>query len=372
MSPPRSLLAIGSLILSVLFASRAVALTAYRITDLDLRDPHVFVNILLCRDVTDVDFFGFSVNGDLQTRIQTDGDMDGLLDLSSLIVFDDYNPAAPGGTLTLVDAYCTAPVAGTSCTPSGILPFIVSYTNGAAGTCLGTIVGTLWDPYTPEVTLSTAPCFVSEEFSGTLPLFAGGTPVQMEHIQIAATYGAPNLVNGLIRGFLTEQVANTTILPASLPLIGGMPFSVLLPGGDPPGAGNTNCASHSDKDFVNGVPGWWFYYNFTAQPVPYQSATGIDTPAARGVAIHAAVPNPFNPSTTIRYTIDAAARVLVSVYDANGRFVAELVNEQQSAGDHEARWNGATSMGTTASSGVYFVRLESGGKTDARKIVLLK
>ncbi len=373
MSPPRNLLATVAVCLSLLPSARASALTAYRITDLDMRDPHVYMSFIFCVDVTDNQLAGFSVNGQLQTQIQTDGDGDGLLDINLLIVLDDLDPNTAGGTFTLVNGLCTSPMATTSCVPSASVPYITSYLDDAASPCLDPLVGTTYGPYTPEITSASTPCFVSGEFSGVLPLFAGAMPVVLRHMQVAATYGASgSLLNGLIRGFLTEADANNTILPASLPIVGGQPFSFILPGGDPPGAGNTNCASHSDKDFVDGVPGWWVYYNFTAQAVPYQSATGVDAPVARGVAIYNAVPNPFNPSTTIRYTIDANAFVSVSIYDANGRFVTELVNEQQSQGDHEVRWNGTTSTGSTASSGVYFVRLESDGKADARKIVLLK
>ena len=371
MSPRRSLLAVAFVCVYLLFSARANALTAYRIIDLDLRDPHAYISFLGCRDITDVALAGFSINGQLQTEIETDADLDGFLDMSTLIVFDNYDPNALGGTLTLLDANCTLPAGSTTCTPSGGAPFIVSYQNAAAGACLEALVGTTYDPYTPEITPSTAPCFASEEFAGILMLFGGSTPISLAHMQIAATYGTPNLINGLIRGFLTETTANNTILPNTMPLVGGQPFSVLLPGGDPPGTG-INCAAHSDIDFVAGVRGWWVYFNFTAEAVPYTSATGVDSPLARAVAIETAVPNPFNPSTTLRYSIEKNAFVQLSVFDAQGRFIAELVSTHQSAGAHEARWNGTNAAGATASSGVYFVRLESDGKTDTRKIVLMK
>ncbi|HEU4929298.1 MAG TPA: T9SS type A sorting domain-containing protein [Candidatus Krumholzibacteria bacterium] len=369
-----TLLRVLTLSVSVLAASNTRAeQEAFRLTDLDLRDPHYYISFISCIDVTDTGFLGFNVNGDTQTRIQTDGDGNGFLDYNLLIVFDDVDPSASSGTLELRFSNCTAPMSTTWCDASGttdVLPY-------AAGlpTCLEPILGTLYGPYTPEVTTPSAPCFVTNEATVIMPFYAG-VPITLRHAQIGGTYvGNPptQIVNGLIQGFITETDANATILPASLPVVGGQPLSILLPGGDPPGAGNTNCSSHSDKDFVDGVPGWWFYWNFTAALVPYPGApTGLETSVARGVAIHAAVPNPFNPSTTIRYAIDAEAFVSVSVYDANGRFVADVVREHRAAGDHQARWNGTTSTGATASSGVYFVRLEAGGKSDTRKIVLLK
>lgn len=343
---------------------------AFRITDMDLRDPHVYVvQSFACRDVTDA-VTGFSFNGTLQTTIQSNGNDDGYLDVSTVIVFDDLDPSAPGGTLTFVNALCLAPLEGTSCTPSELVPSVVSYSNGSAGVCLETIPGTTYPPYTPEVTSPTAQCFVTQAFNGLLPLF-DGVPVMLHDIQVSATYdGSGNLVNGLIRGFLTETDANNTILPNSFPFYGSIPFSYLLPGGNP-FLHLSNCASHSDMD-AHGSWGWWLYFNFSAQPVPYGSATDIGAPPLRGVSLQPAVPNPFNPSTTLRYSIDEDAFVQLFVFDAQGRYVAALVNEHQTVGDHEARWNGTMSTGSTASSGVYFVRLAAGGKTDTRKIVLLK
>lgn len=206
-----------------------------------------------------------------------------------------------------------------------------------------------------------------------LPFFS--YPVSFTNVQIAATYvGSPasNLANGLIRGFISESVANQTIIPSSFPLVGGQAFSILLPGGDPPGP-SVNCSSHSDKDIVDGVVGWWFYWNFTAEVVPYtEPATDVGAPATPGLSLGSAVPNPFNPSTTLRYTTVSGGFVRLSIHDAQGRLVRDVVREIRPAGEHEARWDGTTVSGETASSGVYFVRLESAGETRTRKIVLLK
>jgi FlgD Ig-like domain len=370
----------GFVLLSCLLSSNAFgAKTAFRMTDVDLRDPHMYMNVLGCRDVTDTDFFGFSVNGELQTNIQTDGDVppDGLLDLNVLIVFDPLDPLSPGGTLTFGEAACTAPMGSTSCEPGSFpAPYSLTYQNGSVGTCLTTIVGTTYAPYTPEVTAPSAPCFVTDETSMMLPFFIGMGTLNFSHVQIAATYvgdPASNLVNGLIRAFLSETDANNTILPASFPIVGSQPFGSLLPGGDPPGAGNTNCASHSDKDIVDGVTGWWFYWNFTAVAVPYtEPPTSVEIPNASALSLSAAIPNPFNPSTTLRYTTPVEGSVRLSIFDASGRFVRDLVRDVRPAGEHEARWDGFTAAGTAASSGVYFVRLESAGETRTRKIVLLK
>ncbi len=83
-------------------------------------------------------------------------------------------------------------------------------------------------------------------------------------------------------------------------------------------------------------------------------------------------PNPFNPATTIPFTIEKGGSVEMTIYDAAGRRVRALAAGHYSAGHHEIVWNGVTDAGRTAASGVYFVRMKSAGITAVRKIVLLK
>jgi hypothetical protein len=243
---------------------------ALRVSDMDLRDPHVFINLLGCQDATDTPLAGFSVNGQWQTRIQTDGDGDGLLDRSDLLLIEPLDTLdAALGALDWLGADCTAPLAGTACSGNGSTPLLTTYMSQTSGTCLGTLAGTT-RPYTPAVTVATAPCFVTPDNDIQIELF--GTPVVLRDASIAATWVGSSTITldrGLLRGFLTEADANATAIPASFPLIGGLPLSTLLPGGDPPGAGNTNCAAFSDLDVNDGAAGWWFYLNFSAVEVPY-------------------------------------------------------------------------------------------------------
>jgi len=83
-------------------------------------------------------------------------------------------------------------------------------------------------------------------------------------------------------------------------------------------------------------------------------------------------PNPFNPTTTITYEIPEAGVVRLSVYDAAGRLVKNLVNEKQSVGQHRVTWEGRDERGVEASTGVYFVRMEAGGKVQSKKMVFMK
>jgi photosystem II stability/assembly factor-like uncharacterized protein len=84
------------------------------------------------------------------------------------------------------------------------------------------------------------------------------------------------------------------------------------------------------------------------------------------------VPNPFNPSTTIRYVLPTRLEVRVAIFDIAGRLVTTLVNREEAAGQYGVEWNGTDSGGARVSSGVYLVRLEAGKQTMSRKLVLLK
>jgi hypothetical protein len=79
-------------------------------------------------------------------------------------------------------------------------------------------------------------------------------------------------------------------------------------------------------------------------------------------------PNPFNPRTTVSYTVPYRGHVSVNVYDTRGAHVATLVDTEKAAGAYSADWN----PGGAASSGVYFARIEHNGSTRSKKMVLLK
>ena len=83
-------------------------------------------------------------------------------------------------------------------------------------------------------------------------------------------------------------------------------------------------------------------------------------------------PNPFNPSTSIRFELKQNANVTLSVYDAAGAFVSTIAAGPFARGPHDVIWNGTNSQGARVGSGVYFYRLQSSGKTLTRKMVLLK
>ncbi len=83
-------------------------------------------------------------------------------------------------------------------------------------------------------------------------------------------------------------------------------------------------------------------------------------------------PNPFNPSTTIRFGLNSPGPVQLRVYDARGALIRTLVDERMGEGAHEAVWNGNDSAGRPVSSGVYFYRMTAGEQSLTRKMILLR
>jgi len=78
-------------------------------------------------------------------------------------------------------------------------------------------------------------------------------------------------------------------------------------------------------------------------------------------------PNPFNPSTNIKYQITNNSYVTLKVYDILGRVVESLVNEKQSPGVYEVKWDGSY-----YSNGVYFYKLTADGFSETKKMILIK
>lgn len=104
-----------------------------------------------------------------------------------------------------------------------------------------------------------------------------------------------------------------------------------------------------------------FYYDFPSG-IGNQNITLPDA-----FKLNQNYPNPFNPVTTITYAIPNAQHTMLKVYDINGREVRTLVNDIQSAGGYEVRFDG-----TGLSSGVYFYELVSGNFSDTKSMMIIK
>ncbi len=98
--------------------------------------------------------------------------------------------------------------------------------------------------------------------------------------------------------------------------------------------------------------------------------TALEAEAAtvpQGFKLEQNIPNPFNPATLIRYHLKKNTRVVLTVFDMNGKKIKTLVNSRQKAGDHRVYFNGGN-----LASGIYFYRLTAGGLTMTRRMLLLR
>ncbi|MBN1781106.1 T9SS type A sorting domain-containing protein [bacterium] len=89
-------------------------------------------------------------------------------------------------------------------------------------------------------------------------------------------------------------------------------------------------------------------------------------------ALHSNFPNPFNPSTTIPFSLDRAAEAAFSVFDVNGGLVRSLMQKPLAAGDYSIEWDGTDNRGNAVPSGVYLCRFQSGGRTVTQRMILMK
>ncbi len=97
--------------------------------------------------------------------------------------------------------------------------------------------------------------------------------------------------------------------------------------------------------------------------------TGIEqlTDGIKTYSLSNNYPNPFNPSTTISYSVPEIEFVTLKVYDVLGSEVATLVNEEKPVGSYEVEFEAAD-----LPSGIYFYRLQAGSFVESKKMVLMK
>ena len=102
--------------------------------------------------------------------------------------------------------------------------------------------------------------------------------------------------------------------------------------------------------------------------------TGIEDETAPMIVsgLEPSFPNPFNPTTTIRFSLAESGHAALRVYDVSGRLVRILIDEVLPRGNHEMRWDGRNERGEGMASGVYFYRIVVPGFANKQKMVLLK
>lgn len=160
---------------------------------------------------------------------------------------------------------------------------------------------------------------------------------------------------------------------------------VTLPNSFIPGHGTTNePRSYTYTDLLPAVGSWWYrlrQYDLDGtihdfEPVNVRVLTVSAASQPRGTfRLEQNFPNPFNPKTTIAFSLERAAHVRLSLFDDLGRESLTLIDEMRSAGHHAVEFNtrilGVSAQGGYA-SGAYFYRLEAEGVSETKRLVLLK
>jgi flagellar hook assembly protein FlgD len=100
--------------------------------------------------------------------------------------------------------------------------------------------------------------------------------------------------------------------------------------------------------------------------------TSADEVVIGNFELHNNYPNPFNPNTTIYYSLPNESAVTITVFDMLGKEIYQLISQKQPSGKHSIQWNGADHDGNKMSAGIYFYQLQASDFVQTKKMVLLK
>ena len=126
----------------------------------------------------------------------------------------------------------------------------------------------------------------------------------------------------------------------------------------------------SDEVWIVSMTGTGFIGSFNKNAIKTEVAEGDEIPAT--LAITGNYPNPFNPSTTIEFTVARAGLAQLDIYNIAGQKVRTLLNDTMTAGTHSLVWNGRDDYGRALSSGVYFSRITLSGQSATKRMLLMK
>ena len=144
--------------------------------------------------------------------------------------------------------------------------------------------------------------------------------------------------------------------------------------------GAATVVNYSVLPALNVVVTPYVYYFVTAtdfsgnegKPAKVNTLSGVGETPKNYVLSVSNYPNPFNPRTTVSYTVPSRGVVTVTIYDTRGARVLTLFNGERDAGAYRVDWDGRTEGAAYAASGVYFARIEHASGTRSKKMVLLK
>jgi len=146
------------------------------------------------------------------------------------------------------------------------------------------------------------------------------------------------------------------------------------------------CIDAGTTDFsIFTIPDWYEFpsYDLAGNPRIYgdqvdlgayewQGQTGINDPVTAPVFSLRNYPNPFNPETTITYSLPEATKMRLDIYNLKGQLVKTLVNEAKAAGEYSVIWKGTDDSHHPVSSGIYIYKMSAGKYNSTRRMILMK
>ena len=122
--------------------------------------------------------------------------------------------------------------------------------------------------------------------------------------------------------------------------------------------------------FTDSLTGYGVGENGVIIKYKYQSPVFVNedfSPEVKDFILFQNFPNPFNPSTTISYSISQLGQVRIKIYDVLGNLITTLLDEEKASGNYKLIWNADSEP-----SGIYYVQLNANGKLSTKKMVFLK
>jgi hypothetical protein len=206
------------------------------------------------------------------------------------------------------------------------------------------------------ITLTIPMHYTNPNFNGTNPGCEGGSCHTLQDGKVIATVTDLQVsitVTGTTNSVAGELVDSSGTVIAFNNSTGNNPFTLTAPG---PGVYRVNAGHKS--------PLRW---DSTIVSISVTNVGDDANGVLSSYKLFNNYPNPFNPSTIIRYSIPETAFTLINIYDALGNQVASLVNETKPAGAYEVEFNAEG-----LSSGIYYYTFQAGSFKEAKKMILLR
>ena len=109
---------------------------------------------------------------------------------------------------------------------------------------------------------------------------------------------------------------------------------------------------------------------------PYYIEPNLSTIGSKRIpdthTLYSSYPNPFNPTTQLRYDLSNSEYISINIYDLNGKYIKSLVNSIQGPGYRTIVWDATNELGQPVSAGMYIYTIQAGEFRQTRKMILLK